>query len=287
MDDDNLAMHYDYAPFGGMVMTHGEGREMNLLCYSSECVDKELLLVSYAYRHYDSDNGRWCQRDIDEVNVRGGLYCYVGNNVCGSNDHLGLIEVKIVEERNHSCVVDDEMNVPIYEVSTGTKHGSFEHTDVLVSKSNNDAICCEVLLPVGIHIRADLETDFKSQTTAGYINHEVALNGNGDYILVARGSASYGHTKSMVIEHERGHAKAYFKWLKPWMLNDLPPYLRSKRTEKEIQDFAKYFYDLMLQNRVYLEDSARFSNQASKDWLLNNGYDYVRSDGAVDYYIKR
>lgn len=185
-----------------------------------------------------------------------------------------------MEEKDHSRAVENEMSVPVYEDAMH-KNGSFVRGDIIV----NDA--CDVLLPVGIHLRVTLEEVFPSGSTAAYINHSVGLNANGDWILVAHGSDSYGHTKEMVRAHERAHAKAYFKWLKPWMIDVLPIYLTTKRTKQEIEDFTRHFYDLMLYNRVYLEDSASFSNLASKSWLLDNGYVYVRSDGMVDYYKKK
>ena len=77
---------------------------------------------------------------------------------------------------------------------------------------------------------------------------------------------------------------AYFTW-DPTETVAMRPLLREDATLQSVAASRRYY--LHDGNKNISEDSARFSNQASKDWLLNNGYDYVRSDGAVDYYMKR
>ncbi|KAA3148159.1 MULTISPECIES: RHS repeat-associated core domain-containing protein, partial [unclassified Akkermansia] len=67
----------------------------NRFRFSCECMDDELGLVYYNYRHFNPADGRWINRDpIAEVGVWN-LYKFVKNNGLNNIDILGLNEIII------------------------------------------------------------------------------------------------------------------------------------------------------------------------------------------------
>ncbi len=84
-----IATRYDYTPFGEVSAT---GDVTQPIQWSSEYSDTELGLVYYNYRHYNSKDGRWINRD--PIAEKGGLNLYgvVGNGEVFRGDIFGLID---------------------------------------------------------------------------------------------------------------------------------------------------------------------------------------------------
>ena len=90
----NVAVSYDYAPFGSCAETLPAGTfsaPENPFRFSSEFYDSELDLVYYNFRHYSPALGRFLSRD--PIAERGGwnLYAFVGNSATDQFDELGRI----------------------------------------------------------------------------------------------------------------------------------------------------------------------------------------------------
>ncbi|MFR5038008.1 RHS repeat domain-containing protein [Akkermansia sp.] len=86
---------YEYAPFGALITAQGDMAQDNRFRFSCECMDDELGLVYYNYRHFNPADGRWINRDpIAEVGVWN-LYKFVKNNGLNNIDILGLNEIII------------------------------------------------------------------------------------------------------------------------------------------------------------------------------------------------
>ncbi|MBR1990796.1 MAG: RHS repeat-associated core domain-containing protein, partial [Bacteroidales bacterium] len=113
-DDGTISAHYEYAPFGEVILSSGDFAVTNPFCFSSEYADDALALVYFNYRHLDTVTGRWQQRDQIEELGKLSLYGYVSNNSIKSSDVYGLFDDGYVEE----CVSGH------WEIST-TLHGSF------------------------------------------------------------------------------------------------------------------------------------------------------------------
>ncbi len=81
--------HYEYDPFGGVCIIHGERASLNPWRFSSEFAEDDIALVYYNYRHYEPMTGRWLSRDPIEED--GGLcvYAFCHNNLKLIDD-LGL-----------------------------------------------------------------------------------------------------------------------------------------------------------------------------------------------------
>ncbi len=88
----DTAAHFEYDPFGNTVVnTDGTG-QFNYR-FSTKPLDFETGLYYYGYRFYDPVTGRWPSRD--PIEERGGvnLYGFASNQLIGSVEYLGLIEV--------------------------------------------------------------------------------------------------------------------------------------------------------------------------------------------------
>jgi RHS repeat-associated protein len=85
-----LAVTYDYSPFGQIVAT--TGNVANLITFSSEVHDATLGLQYYNYRHLNTLDGRWINRDPIEEEDGSGLYLFLGNDVENRIDLLGQNE---------------------------------------------------------------------------------------------------------------------------------------------------------------------------------------------------
>ena len=96
--DGALAAHYEYDPFGNLLVATGSEAGSNPFRFSTKSLDTETGLSYYGYRYYSSELGRWTTRD--PIGERGGinLYGFVGNNPTTLYDLLGLITVVEVLE---------------------------------------------------------------------------------------------------------------------------------------------------------------------------------------------
>ena len=86
-----IAAHYEYAPFGAIIVWHGESASKNPWRFSSEFAEDDTATVCYNYRHYEPVVGRWLVRDL--IDERGGLNLYATcyNNLMGRSDVHGLL----------------------------------------------------------------------------------------------------------------------------------------------------------------------------------------------------
>ena len=100
--DGTIDAHYEYAPFGEVLLSSGEAAQDNPWRFSSEYADGSLGLVYYNYRHYDPVAGRWLSRDPIEETGGLGLYLYC-QNFTVAIDKFGLIDYKLNE---HRCTLE-------------------------------------------------------------------------------------------------------------------------------------------------------------------------------------
>ena len=86
-----MVAHYEYSPFGKVLVANGAYASINPFRFSSEYHDDESGLVYYNYRYYSPELGRWLSRD--PIGEKGGwnLYAMVNNSIIDFYDELGLI----------------------------------------------------------------------------------------------------------------------------------------------------------------------------------------------------
>ena len=88
--NNDVAAHYEYAPFGAVSVQRGVCSRLNLWRFSGEYADDEVGCVYYNFREYEPISGRWMSRDpLDD----GNLYAFIGNYL-ETDDLLGLISVE-------------------------------------------------------------------------------------------------------------------------------------------------------------------------------------------------
>jgi RHS repeat-associated protein len=81
---------YEYDPYGNIIKMVGEYAGKNAFRYGTKYVDSETGLTYYGYRYYNSQTGRWINRDPSEEEGGINLYGYVENNSISNIDRLGL-----------------------------------------------------------------------------------------------------------------------------------------------------------------------------------------------------
>lgn len=81
--------HYEYSPYGKVLVSTGTYATENPLRFSSEYNDLETGFIYYNYRYYDSKFGRWLSRDPIEEKGGINLYSFLTNNPVNQWDHLG------------------------------------------------------------------------------------------------------------------------------------------------------------------------------------------------------
>jgi RHS repeat-associated protein len=89
-DTGAIVAHYEYDPFGKIVVESGSQAADFAHRFSTKPVDSVTGLLYYGYRWYDPVTGRWPSRD--PIGERGGinLYAFVRNNGINWIDYLGL-----------------------------------------------------------------------------------------------------------------------------------------------------------------------------------------------------
>ena len=108
-DNGEVSAHYEYAPFGSILVTIGECASANPWRFSSEYAEDDSATVYYNYRHFNTWFGRWCCADpIGDV---GGLNSYLlcRNMVTRFVDCIGLFSSFIIETHQNivQAAIDD------------------------------------------------------------------------------------------------------------------------------------------------------------------------------------
>ena len=85
-----VVAHYEYSPFGKVLVANGEYASINPFRFSSEYHDDESGLVYYNYRYYSPELGRWLKPDPIEEKGGWNLYAMVRNNTSNHWDKFGL-----------------------------------------------------------------------------------------------------------------------------------------------------------------------------------------------------
>ena len=136
-------IHYSYTPFG--VPTASAPSE-NPFRFSSEVYDKPLGLSYYNYRHYNSREGRWVQRDPGKEEVSVNLYRSI--NGLGI-DLLGLriIYVGGANERNSGQLKDfaNTVGAEVEDTFDWSQQGAIEDQIRRILEENK----CEPIVLIG------------------------------------------------------------------------------------------------------------------------------------------
>ena len=98
----SIAAQYTYDPYGNIIESSGPLADVFSFGFSTQYHDRETGMVSYKFRFYRPDLGRWLNRDPIEEEGSASLYVFCGNNPQWYYDILGLtkvtIDMKLTEE---------------------------------------------------------------------------------------------------------------------------------------------------------------------------------------------
>jgi len=113
--------HYDYDPFGNMVVMVGVKAVENPSRFSTKYFEAQWNLYYYGYRYYSPGVRRWVNRDPIEEREGGGLYTFVHNRPTGSWDYIGALSRSgaqdFSETRNLLCCPKAKMCTYDYYVT--------------------------------------------------------------------------------------------------------------------------------------------------------------------------
>ena len=93
-DEAEVDAHYEYAPFGVIVVKHGVFAADNPWRFSSEYAEDDTSTVYYNYRYYEPVTGRWLSRDPEGEVADLNLRCMLSNIAINGFDYLGLSLVR-------------------------------------------------------------------------------------------------------------------------------------------------------------------------------------------------
>jgi len=94
----NVRAHYEYDPYGKIILQTGDKANDNPIRFSSEYFDSETSLVYYNYRYYNPSLGRWLSKDPIEEKDGWNLYEFVKNSPVRLIDILGRESADIQQE---------------------------------------------------------------------------------------------------------------------------------------------------------------------------------------------
>ncbi|MCH8511167.1 MAG: hypothetical protein LAT83_05890, partial [Kiritimatiellae bacterium] len=99
--DGTLAAVFEYDPFGRSLRSSGPLAAKLPHRFSTKYTESETGFLYYGFRYYDTETGRWPNRD--PIGERGGynLYAYVNNRSISNIDYLGLW-VGVRKEQSYS-----------------------------------------------------------------------------------------------------------------------------------------------------------------------------------------
>ena len=103
-ENGDIAAHYEYSPFGAVVVLSGAFASNNPWRFSCEYVDDNIVVVYYNFRHYNPVSGSWLSRDLLLENGGLNLYLISHNNCMTVSDALGLCCCGDCEVRNFVAI---------------------------------------------------------------------------------------------------------------------------------------------------------------------------------------
>jgi len=183
----NILAHYEYSPFGAVVVSEGDLADANPFQFSTKYTGSERRTIYYGYRYLDPKTGRWLCRDPLWAESDANLHSFVLNNPISAIDPSGLhtFDFKELPAKDEQA----EMTGP-----AGDENGS---TDIEKGFLHQTSCPCVdytppkfvVVITMILHVRI----------------HIVAVGVGDSASGLSRTKKGYDNTMS----HERNHVTAY------------------------------------------------------------------------------
>jgi RHS repeat-associated protein len=85
-----LQAHYTYDALGQEILATGERAQNNAYRFSTKHQDDETRLTYFGIRYFQSENGRWINRDPMEEDGGVNLFAFIDNRGINDVDYLGF-----------------------------------------------------------------------------------------------------------------------------------------------------------------------------------------------------
>ena len=283
-----VSAHYWCAPFGCCVAENS--RQNNFWRFSSEYFDKELGLVYYNFRHLDTVCGRWLS--FDPLGSFGGEneLNFARNDAIGNFDNLGEIGVRfltkkveitdyILFERRVEKWVDvnspEDVHINYVKSIVSMTRGGAVHSSLgqFSAKVAFDKKSCTVCVILSIKMRDDLAEESSANVVYRVTPHKTGRD-DGSTGVYKDGKLDPSHSplKEAVMAHERGHADAYLKLVKPEFESEMKDFDLSNKgviSEDEAKKIRR-IHD-RIDNR-HVKESGQYANDAEASWYMGNGF---------------
>lgn len=192
------------------------------------------------------------------------VICY--NDLQNAGDPTGLDCVRFVSKsvsgKYRVLSTVDDIHI-IQKAGLGTigifSDGSYADEPVTVRNNVLDG-CKHILIPLRIYIRAGLKQVHTSGEYSGYVKHAANMDGG----------AGPNPVRSETIEHERGHARAYWEKIRPKVLDVLDKFCCDNRDTAAVEADIRQKYALLLEDVDYVRTSADMANQATINWYRSD-----------------
>ncbi len=223
--DGSVAAHYEYAPFGKVIASHGDLKDENPFRFSTKYHDDETDLVYYGYRRYSPELGRWISRDpineLGSLTLRKvkrqnssdlNLYTIISNDVINSVDLWGLCSSKCPDCKGGKWDVNTHGNISMV-IGMGANRARITFTCLETRKKCTGVLDCSIFGPI---VDIGVGWSFESDTLGGgstisgyYCNSQIENYHTSSWVMVAGSLGTSGNNVNVAYGLSIGFAKQF------------------------------------------------------------------------------
>ena len=157
----NVAVHYDYAPFGVCRTVLSDVATLvldiflrNPLRYSSEYMDEAIGVIYFINRIYNPADGRWISIDPFFINISFAEYHYCLNSPIANNDWIGLVFSETIEKMTLAELQESTGRPNVYGYTTIDVPPLEAGNDIIKEFENGGCWCAIVFKGMSLNLIA-------------------------------------------------------------------------------------------------------------------------------------
>ena len=157
----NVAVHYDYAPFGVCRTVLSDVATLvldiflrNPLRYSSEYMDEAIGVIYFIKRIYNPADGRWISIDPFFINISFAEYHYCLNSPIANNDWIGLVFSETIEKMTLAELQESTGRPNVYGYTTIDVPPLEAGNDIIKEFENGGCWCAIVFKGMSLNLIA-------------------------------------------------------------------------------------------------------------------------------------
>jgi len=263
-----IVVEYTYDAFGKTIAQSGSMADVFRHRFSTKYYDSETGFYYYGYRYYFPELRRWLSRDPLEEEGGENLYLICSNDLLGSIDWLGLLDVNVETIRENNIWQRILNNGDKYSYISVKNVDDISVKNGLNSKSINGLFAqmmnvgdCSVTIVVNIYLNDRLIEDSDKGIVHYYEPHSI----KNDVMIGGIASTSNGspQLRNGVLSHEKGHASAFLNYTIPLFRQRLKKF-GCRRLSSEEKNEVRRIYEECI--RSTLQESAESANKAQEEW---------------------